>query len=99
MEHLERLARAVEPQPPVGEHAVDVEHQEPDPAAHMTPARSRSCTLSAPTTRLPASTTTSAVIRYCSSRWTASAASSCGPIVLQLTVMTVRIGVLCTSRR
>ena len=71
VEHLHRFAVRAHVDPPVGQHAVDVEHQQADAAGpvadcrvdHMTPARSRSCTFSAPTSRPSSSTTGSAVIR------------------------------------
>src|SRR6478609_5766582 len=92
-------------QPPIGEDAVHVEHQQTNGAGHVlgralrqtTPARSRSWTLRAPTRRPCSSATGSAVMRCTSIRCTASAASSFGPIVLPCTVMTLRMGVRCTS--
>src|SRR5690348_14151759 len=103
VECLQQFAfRAVE-KPAVGQHAVDVEHQQAhtrecrrdsSQPAHKTPARNRSCTLSAPTSVPCASTTGSAVMRCFSMRWAASAASSVAATRLPGEVMTSRISVL-----
>src|SRR5579863_9755803 len=67
---FQRLAARAEVKAPVGEHAVDVQYQEFYPLERRrfarlqtTPARNRSCTLSAPTTLSSASTTMSDVMR------------------------------------
>src|SRR6266436_690501 len=95
VEHLERLAARCEIQAPVGEYAVDVQDQELDPCQRRrparlqtTPARNRSCTLSAPTIFSSASTTINEVMRWVSMRCTASAASVAGRTVFAWRLMT-----------
>src|SRR6202021_3942357 len=95
VEDLEGLAARAEVQAPIGEHAVDIQHQKPDPRQggrlarlQTTPARIRSCTLSAPTIFRSASTTISEVMRWVSIRCTASAASVVGRTVLAWRLMT-----------
>src|SRR6185437_11865949 len=99
VEYLERLSPRTIVEPPVGQYPVDIEYQKAHSGgdfghgdrgrgAHTTPARKRSCTLSAPT-RCPCSSATgSAVMRCTSMRCTASAARSWGEIVFPGEVIT-----------
>src|SRR5690606_19237697 len=106
MEALEVLPAPGEIQASVGQYAVDVQHQEAHVAGsfhqrihHITPARSRSCTLSAPISTRSSSTTSSCVMRAVSSSRTASAASTFGWIVYGCEVITSRVASAWMSAR
>src|SRR4029453_4914754 len=90
VEGLEALAVRAIPESAVRQHAVHVEHEKRNLGGrrHITPARSRSCTLSAPTSRPDSSSTSRPLIECFSIMRTASAASSPGEIVRGLKVIT-----------
>src|SRR6266702_1304885 len=109
MEHLQCLAARPEIEPSVRHGAIYVENKQSDcssgfachevrsASAQTTPARNRSCTLSAPIKCPCASATGSAVMRCTSMMCTASAARARGPMVFGFAVITARMGVLWTS--
>src|SRR5690606_6373491 len=104
VEGLEFAAVFEKVQAAIGKHAVDIEYRQFYRAGalqqvthHITPARSRSCMLRAPTGLFCSSTTTRALILWSSMIFRASAASMSARAVLPRGVMTSSISAWRTS--